>query len=417
MSTLVGSDPSPAFQKSDNSLTGNGTIPSLDGLRGLSIALVILAHLQHTKAFPASLSSPWFDHGVLGVRIFFVVSGFLITRLIVQEMQRTGGLSIKLFFIRRALRILPPFYVYFAVVVLASALHWLDIPARNLLYAATYSINYVVVDGRWETGHLWSLAVEEQFYLLWPLTIRMLGLRRALLMAATVALAAPYGLLVLFLHGSRVYLLATTTFPFVFDGIAAGCLLGGYIERLRASPWFMRLISNRGGALAPLAILGLDCIDHHSRLYHAFAQLAISGGICYCVARYTSLVGSPGARLLAWRPLVWTGRRSYSLYLWQQLFLDPYQHTVLQVFPVNVVCAVACAACSYRFIERPLNELRRRYRAGRRAAPEPATNAVIARMGTDGHRPELRFFPIQPARFSILSTVSPAFWRRRPRQP
>jgi peptidoglycan/LPS O-acetylase OafA/YrhL len=100
-------------------------------------------------------------------------------------------------------------------------------------------------------------------------------------------------------------------------------------------------------------------------------QLAITVGVFYCVARYTQVVDAPGARVLAWRPLVWTGRRSYSLYLWQQLFLDRYQHTLLQMFPVNVACAFACAAGSYRFIELPLNRLRRRYRA----EADPAVDA------------------------------------------
>jgi peptidoglycan/LPS O-acetylase OafA/YrhL len=338
------------------------TIPSLDGLRGISIGLVMLAHVRGTTGWPSVLSHPLLDHGTLGVRIFFVISGFLITRLIVQEVERTGGLSLRLFFIRRALRIFPAFYVYLAVVGVASSLHWLDIPAANLLFAATYTMNYVL-DGRWETGHLWSLAVEEQFYLMWPLTIRVLGIRRALLIAAVLALAAPYGLLALFLRGSGVYMLATNTFPFVFDGIAAGCVLGGSIERLMANAQFRRMLSSGYSELVPVVILGLDCFDHHSVAYHAFGQLPITVGISYCVARYTQVLDSAGARALAWRPLIWTGQRSYSLYLWQQLFLDPYQHTFLQLFPVNVGCTVACAVGSYRFIELPLSRIRRRYQS------------------------------------------------------
>jgi peptidoglycan/LPS O-acetylase OafA/YrhL len=357
------------------------TIPSLDGLRGISIGLVVLTHLQNTTGLPTVLLSPLLDHGLLGVKIFFAISGFLITQLIAQEMKDTGQLSLKLFYIRRALRIFPAFYVYLAVVAVVASLHWLDIPPRNLLFAATYTMNYVV-DGRWETGHLWSLAVEEQFYLAWPWTIRALGMRRALLLAAVLAVGAPYALLILFLRRSSVYVLATVTFPFVFDGIAAGCVLAGSLSTLLKSERFKAAISSRYGEVVPLAVLGLDCLDHHSAVYHAAGQLATTVGICYCVARYTQVVDSPGARVLAWRPLVWTGRRSYSLYLWQQLFLDRYQHTPLQVFPVNVACAVVCAAVSYRFIELPLNSLRRRYRAGAGRESNPGesrdTRAPIA---------------------------------------
>ncbi len=338
-------------------------IPSLDGLRGVSIALVVIAHLQGTRGVPAFLSSPLFDHGQLGVKIFFVVSGFLITRLIADEIDGTGGLSLRLFYIRRVLRIFPAFYVYLGVVAIASALHWLDIPPRNLAFAATYTMNYVL-DGRWETGHLWSLAIEEQFYLIWPFTIVALGLRRALSGAALLAVVAPYALLALFLHGAGRYVLATQTFPFVFDGIAAGCVLGGALETFVRRDGFRRAIASRAGGLVAPAILAIDCLDHHSALYHGAGQLAITLGICYVVARYTQVTDSAGARVLAWRPLVWVGRRSYSLYLWQQLFLDRYQHTLLQVFPINVACAVACAHASYAWIERPLNRLRGRYRPG-----------------------------------------------------
>jgi peptidoglycan/LPS O-acetylase OafA/YrhL len=352
-------------------------IPSLDGLRGISIALVLLAHVRGTRgmfAVPSSL----FNHGQLGVTCFFVVSGFLITRLSVDEIDRTGGLSIKLFYIRRALRIFPAFYVYLAVVAVLSALGWLDLPFRNLAFAATYTMNYVLA-GRWETGHLWSLAIEEQFYLIWPATIAVLGIRRALAAATALAILAPYALLALFLHGAGRYLLATQTFPFVFDALAAGCVLGGCLRTFVSNARFRRAIASPFGGLVPLALLFVDSIDHHSAAYHAAGQLAITLGICYSVARYTQVLDTRGARILAWRPLVWVGRRSYSLYLWQQLFLDPYQHTLLQVFPINVACAFACADASYRFIERPLNRRRGRYRPeASRAEPTERARDTLA---------------------------------------
>ncbi len=341
-------------------------IASLDGLRGVSIALVMLAHIRHTRGWPVILSSPLLDHGILGVRVFFVISGFLITRLIAQEVERTGSLSVRLFLIRRALRILPAFYVYFAFVAIATSLHWLEIPRSNLLAAASYSINYVVVNGRWETGHLWSLAVEEQFYLLWPWIICMLGMAYALRMAGLLAVTAPFGLLILFLRGSSHYMLATNTFPFVFDAIAAGCVLGGTWDTVRADTRVSRALSSRVGGLVPPAVLALDCLDHHSVAYHAGAQLAITIGICYAVARYVQRPDLPAARVLNSRPLSATGKLSYSLYLWQQPFLDPYYHTLLQTVPVNIPAAFGCAALSYHLVERPLNRFRRRYRADAR---------------------------------------------------
>ena len=355
----------------------NRSIPSLDGLRGVSIILVLFAHVRGTRGAPAFLSSAVFDHGVLGVRVFFVISGFLITRLIVEEIEATGRLSLSLFYIRRALRIFPAFYLFLAVVASATAVHWLAISTVNLIFAATYTMNFVL-HGYWETGHLWSLAVEEQFYLLWPFTICALGLRRASVLAALLAIGAPYALLALFLRGSGIYMVANTAFPLALDGIAAGCVLGAYIGRLANSDAFQRVVRSPYGAFVPAGVLAFDFADHHSVLYHAFAQPAITMGICYSIARYTQHVHSLGARALAWRPLVWIGKRSYSLYLWQQLFLDPYQHSLLQLFPFSVLEAFGCAAASYTLIEAPLNRLRRRFRAQPQPARRQGTPRIAA---------------------------------------
>ncbi len=337
-------------------------IPSLDGLRGLSIALVVVAHLEGGRDVPSFLSSPLLDHGYLGVKVFFVVSGFLITRLIVDEIESAGRLSLGLFYARRVLRIFPAFYLYLAAVSLASLLGWLDVPVHNLAFAGTYTMNYVIDNGRWETGHLWSLAIEEQFYLIWPFTIVALGIRRALSGAALLAALAPYALLALFLHRAGRYVLATQAFPFAFDALAAGCVLGGALPRFMNNRLFARAIANRYGGVVPSALLLIDLVDRHSAMYHASAQPAITLGICYCVARYTQNVQLFGARVLQSRSLVWLGKRSYSLYLWQQLFLNRYHETLLQTFPLNIACALACASASYAWIERPLNRLRARYR-------------------------------------------------------
>jgi peptidoglycan/LPS O-acetylase OafA/YrhL len=339
------------------------TIPSLDGLRGVSIILVMIAHLQDSRGTPGWLRWGVFDRGLLGVKVFFVVSGFLITRLILEEIALTGRLSLKLFYIRRVLRIFPAFYVYLAVLAVLCVAGIFDVPAGNFLFAATYTMNFVE-HGYWETGHLWSLAVEEQFYLLWPFTIVALGSRRALVVAALMAVLAPYALLALYLHGASVYMVSNTAFPLAFDGIAAGCVLGGVLDLLLRGTAFRRAIEHPLGDVVPFAVFYLEGIWHHTFVYHAVAQLAGTIGICYCVARYTQVLASPGARLLNWAPLVWVGRRSYSLYLWQQPFLNRYYHSILQTFPASVACAVACAAASYRFIELPFNRLRGRFRAG-----------------------------------------------------
>ena len=135
-------------------------IPSLDGLRAISIILVLLAHLSGTRHF---VKSGVFEiYGNVGVRIFFVISGYLITLLLLKEHERTATISLRDFYIRRAYRILPAAYVFMLPVILWYAR---SLNRVTILAAVTYTSNYIHV-GNWILGHLWSLSVEEQFYLL-----------------------------------------------------------------------------------------------------------------------------------------------------------------------------------------------------------------------------------------------------------
>jgi peptidoglycan/LPS O-acetylase OafA/YrhL len=151
--------------------TGNQKkLPSLDGWRAVSIALVLIAHSKYAAGFPAMLGSALdgfnangIAPGSLGVRFFFVISGFLITWLLLQEQAKHGVISLKHFYLRRALRILPVYFLY--LFVLGFLTHYSQ-PASDWLTNLTFTTNYF-----WPpepTAHLWSLGVEEQFYLLWP---------------------------------------------------------------------------------------------------------------------------------------------------------------------------------------------------------------------------------------------------------
>ena len=119
------------------------------------------------------------DHGRLGVQIFFVISGFLITSLLLREKESTGSISLKLFYARRTLRIFPAFYLFFITIAVLSYLRLIELPRYDLLHAATYTMNYSG-NGTWWMGHLWSLSVEEQFYFVWPSLMFLIGTRNAL---------------------------------------------------------------------------------------------------------------------------------------------------------------------------------------------------------------------------------------------
>jgi len=157
----------PAGRKSSESLVASTRIPSLDGLRAVAILFVLFAHCSIT--FPPGLVSVNFIlpllNGGLGVTIFFCISGFLITRLLIIEFEKTGEVSLKGFYIRRSFRILPAYWCFLLFVVVLNVAKIQEISVPNLLSGLFFVMNYSPANVRWILQHLWSLSVEEQFYL------------------------------------------------------------------------------------------------------------------------------------------------------------------------------------------------------------------------------------------------------------
>src|SRR4051812_19722615 len=170
-------------------------IPSLDGLRAISIAFVLMGHLVWTRNFP--LRSGWVTNfAELGVRVFFVISGYLISSLLFADRVRidagklTAGQALKQFYVRRAYRIFPAAYAFLVVMAVLDATDVIHLLRNDLLCAATYTSNFHQPRAWW-LGHLWSLSVEEQFYMLWPAVVLLAGARRATWVAAAALLLAP----------------------------------------------------------------------------------------------------------------------------------------------------------------------------------------------------------------------------------
>ena len=226
-----------------------GRIPSLDGLRAISILLVVVGHAISPKAFPTLFTM--FGHlGNYGVRIFFLISGFLITTLLLKEHDRTGHISLKNFYIRRSLRIFPAFYLYVATIVVLSSLGMVVLYQGDLLHTLTYTMNYHMKRS-WYLNHIWSLSVEEQFYLLWPAVVLLAKPRGGLRIAMWVVLLAPIMRVIMAFGFDANPTSLTRHFQAVSDALATGCLLAGFYNWLGTQGWYM---SFSGKVLGPVGV-------------------------------------------------------------------------------------------------------------------------------------------------------------------
>jgi peptidoglycan/LPS O-acetylase OafA/YrhL len=341
-------------------------IPSLDGLRGISIAFVLFSHLAGTGGFPVSAASAntW-SLGSFGVTVFFVISGFLITGLLLEELDRTDRIRLGRFYFRRTLRIFPPYFALLGALLVAEAIGWIALHPGDALHAATYTSNYHL-ERSWYVGHTWSLAVEEQFYLLWPAVLVLAGTRRALFLAAATVLVVPLVRLAEWeLFRSAGYGVGHR-FETIADAIAVGCVLACARPWLHRFEPYMRLLRSPLFVLVPVLALAGNMMHDHPLI--AFAVGITVMNVClalcldWCVTFHEGRVG----RVLNATPLVFVGWISYSLYLWQQPFLNRASQAALAQFPLNIVLTIAAALASYYLIERPSLQLRKRVESRKR---------------------------------------------------
>jgi len=349
-------------------------IRGLDGLRAISILLVLFGHVAGTRgAYSLDFYRHFGDLANLGVRVFFIISGYLITTLLLREESKTGTISLPKFYFRRTMRIFPAFYVFLVIMAVAQALHLIQFMKGDLIHGFTYTTNFHYARSWW-IGHIWSLSVEEQFYLLWPATMLLLGSRRGLRTAILVVLASPFIRLAIshFFPAQRDGI--GESFPTISDTIALGCILAGYWDEINAHPWFRGLIRSRWFFTVPVVIVLLN-LKAPGRLRWAVLETAINVLIAICIARAVALSEGRTARLLNWRPLVFIGQMSYSLYLWQQPFLNRIWPSWLTAFPLNLCLAAMVALLSYYLVERPFLALREKVESRRVAATQPLAPA------------------------------------------
>ncbi len=330
-------------------------LPSLDGIRAIAILIVVLEHVSGTIGFPASLSRriDYQPPGGLGVRIFFALSGFLITTLLAGEFAAHGSINLRRFYLRRTMRIFPAYYFYVAVIAAWAAAGAITLKPYDLLAALTYTTNFHPPFESWYLGHTWSLSIEEQFYLLWPTLLVLLGLARAPFALIAVVVLVPVARTLGAFGTAGAEWVNPYHFRSVADWLAGGCLLALTRERLSAQPTYRALIAQ---PLLPFALALVTWAGwtgfYHWRLREATALTALIATLVFIDWGIT-VPRHPVARLLNTRAMRHLGVLSYSLYLWQQPFLDHKHHGALTHFPRSLALALLCAEASYRLIERP----------------------------------------------------------------
>ncbi|NUO52700.1 MAG: acyltransferase [Polyangiaceae bacterium] len=349
-----------------------GHVPALDGLRGLALAGVLAFHAETPVV-----------GGFLGVDLFFVLSGFLITALLVKEHGRTGRIDLRAFWVRRARRLLPAlFLVILAVALYAKAFAKRD-ELHSLRWDALATLGYVANwrsiyadKSYWDLfsspsplQHTWSLAIEEQFYLVWPLAIfaalRRFGRRGAIAMTATLAAVSAGAMLLLYdpERTSRVYFGTDTR----ATGLCMGALLALLlpIEAIRRSRTAVRAFDVAGiaasvGILASWLYIGADDALLYRGGFWGTELFALVVITCAVVGR-----GSLVAFALSNRPLRWLGTISYGAYLWHwpvhvAVTSDRVPLQGLGLEALRFVITLAVATASYVWLEAPIRAGRMR---------------------------------------------------------
>ncbi|WP_259070305.1 acyltransferase family protein [Mucilaginibacter sp. X4EP1] len=356
-------------------------IPSLNGLRAISISIVILYHLYYNNFFPKNnivlkAAGNVLFNGSLGVNIFFVISGFLITTLLLIENEQNGSISLKKFYIRRVLRIFPGYYFLLLVYAILQFSGYLHFDRINWFSNITYTKQFFM-DETHESGHLWSLSVEEVFYLIWPFIFIKFNTNRVkIIWSLIIVITTARFFQISFWPNSG---LSLTIFG-RGDALLVGCLFA--IKNNEIVYWVKE---HRRWCLMifPLLIVFILLYNYINHLAlknvgaHQFTILsAMIAPLCY------TLVGSIGLftnmligliiifsiniqnlwfSFLNTSVMSYIGKLSYSLYLWQQLFTadKPFLHQM----PIIIIFLLIfiSANISYFFVEKPFLKIKNKF--------------------------------------------------------
>jgi peptidoglycan/LPS O-acetylase OafA/YrhL len=331
-------------------MSHNDRIEQIDVWRFLAIALVVFSHIvkySHSwyKDFVPGLVWRAQPLGLLGVQLFFCISGFVICRGMLKESARDGSVNLRAFYIRRAFRILPPLLLYIAVLMLLSLGGVAKVTMNQVLPALGFSCNLNVIDCGWLLGHTWSLAFEEQFYLVFPLLFLAAALATQRNRLFTIAFAMLITSAIAGLTGHD----AVGHYVSTFSYMVWGCVFALYWDKLQPllanlpfSVWLLTAL-----ALPGVHLVAMPAV--FQTIYPAIAPLAI------CVV----IFGTPAQHVIA-RPMfantwfAYLGRISYSIYLWQQLATGNLGLSSPLYAVLFIPCVLCVAHLSFRYVEMPM---------------------------------------------------------------
>jgi peptidoglycan/LPS O-acetylase OafA/YrhL len=350
-----------------------GYVGALDGVRALAVALVMASHL-HVDAFRA---------GEIGVTVFFALSGYLITRLLLEEHRDRERISLSLFYKRRFLRLLPPLYLMLAamVVVHLVAPGFTNVSWLGIALAATYTTDLGIVASTTypspATDHTWSLSGEEQFYFVLPILV-VVAMRQRWRMVTLARFAVAFTLI----GGSVTAALAAQhaqgNLRLVANPLVRGWefLAGAAVAvAMMTDAWQLRawLVRHRRPAVVIVLVAAATLIA--SVLTPGFTEHNMTSGVAFGLAISSALIAAvlaegievPGMRWMSSRVATWVGRRSYAVYLWHVPIFQLVYHYhgalgVAQAAVIQVVLSLIAAELSYWLVEHPFAAMRRRLR-------------------------------------------------------
>lgn len=353
-------------------------IKGFDGLRCYSIVLVIITHLGIAHNFEKGSylreNVFYFFSGDAGVNVFFSISGFLITTLILNEVNATGKFNIKFFFIRRFLRLLPPIIPFFAAIYIFINLGYIRDAKMGLIISIFYLFNFVPkAKAFWspELSHTWSLAVEEQFYIIWASIFHYFNSKQTkiiLIILLILCIIASFILpsITLSYKGEK-YLFDDVFFSNRWTIPAIGpILIGSMFALINNSNWNNIQIKFKGNNALLLSIFFFISPFYLPALLLPLINLFHSFGAALILLWISNNQSSSFIKILEWKPIKYIGTISYGIYIWQGFFVrsgpDITPKTWVHDFPQNVIFTFLFAIISYELFEKKILKMKMKFK-------------------------------------------------------